>query len=187
VSCRRHLLTGRQHLLCKHPVTRFDARYHRRLAKQSLNWLLANHLKDLSGGSLLYGCHYHYWDPSCANAVFVERVTGVSIGCVLPKSIVLFAARFMSDVCLDLTANRAHGARIGFQVEVPGWILSLSPVGCDEGKRIWVALIADAKQGRVRGNPLLAPVVVKSTTGNPARELVRVARPLLNLKATRSK
>jgi hypothetical protein len=113
-----------------------------------LNWLLANYLKDLSGGLLLYGCHYHYWDPSCAYALFIERVARIGIGCILPKSLILFAARFMSDVCLDLTANRAHGARIGFQVEVPGWILSLSPVGCDEGKRIWVALIADAKQGK---------------------------------------
>ena len=37
---------------------------------------------------------------------------------------------------------------IGFQVEIPGWVVSLSPVGCDEGKGAGAALIADAKQGK---------------------------------------
>src|SRR5262249_37043040 len=52
----------------------------------------------------------------------------------------------MSDVCLDPTANRAHGARIGFQVEVPGGILRFAPLRCEKGKGIRIVLIVDAKQ-----------------------------------------
>ena len=85
---------------------------------------------------------------SFAYALFVERETKIGIGCALPESFVLFGARFMSDVRSGLTANRACGVRVSFQVEVPGWIVRLSPVRGYERKGMGVALIADAKQGK---------------------------------------
>jgi hypothetical protein len=57
------------------------------------------------GGLWFFRRHYHYWDTPFADALFIERVANIGIGCVLPESFVLFAARFMHNVRFGPTAN----------------------------------------------------------------------------------
>jgi hypothetical protein len=45
------------------------------------------------------------WDTPCTDALFVEWVAMIGIGCLLPESLALFTTRFMSDAGSGLTEN----------------------------------------------------------------------------------
>src|SRR5512136_2204653 len=85
---------------------------------------------------LFHWRHYHYRDTPLCGTLFVEREADVCIRSTLPEFFVFFASGFMCDILSSLSTDGARGARVSLKVEVPSWIVVLSPVRSHNSKRI---------------------------------------------------
>ncbi len=72
---------------------------------------------------LFNGCHHHDGDAPFASTLLIKWETEIGPHRILPEPVVFFTAGLMRDILSDLTPYRACDARIGLQIEIPGWMV----------------------------------------------------------------